>query len=165
MANYYLDANALIKSSSILQRYKDEQGIENIQQLLEQKNARIFYSSLTLLEVNKVIFSEFRKGTLGTSRKQKRKILSRILMQLKADISSAPFESLDIPMSEIITTQAQKLILNHGEDYNVGSMDMLHIALVKNSTIETMTMVSSDRGMKNICEREKIDIFDPEKVE
>lgn len=165
MANYYLDANALIKSSRILQSHKSEQGVENIQQLLEQPNVRIFYSSLTLLEAWKVIYAEFRKGTLGTGRKQKRKILSRILMQLKADISSEPFTQLDIQISEIIMTQAHKLILNYGERYNVGSMDMLHVALIKSSAIEAITMVSSDKGVKNICERENIDIFDPEKID
>lgn len=163
MANYYLDANALIKSSRILQSHKSELGVENIQKLFEQPGIRIFYSSLTLLEAWKVIYAEFRKGTLGTTRKQKRKILSRILMQLKVDIPSEPFVQLDIQMSEIIMTQAHRLILNYGEGYNVGSMDMLHVALIKNSAIEAITMVSSDKGVKNICERENIDIFDPEK--
>jgi hypothetical protein len=46
---------------------------------------------------------------------------------------------------------------------SVGSLDMLHIALVKCSTIESLTMVSSDNGLKNVCAGENINLFDPEK--
>jgi len=163
MTNYYLDANALIKSSSILQYYKNEKGIAQIQQLLEQPNVHIYYSSLTLLETWKVIYAEFRKDTFGSNRKHKRKALSRILTQLSSTLSSAPFEKLDIQIDESIINLAQGFILKYGERYNVGSMDMLHVALVNKSSFDNFIMVSSDNGIKNICSFEKINHFDPEK--
>jgi len=39
---------------------------------------------------------------------------------------------------------------------------MLHISLVKASLIESLIMVSSDRVVKNICNTENINTFDPE---
>ncbi|NOR71560.1 MAG: PIN domain-containing protein [Methylomarinum sp.] len=163
MENYYLDANALIKSSSILQNYKNEKGIAQIQQLLEQPDVHIYYSSLTLLETWKVIYTEFRKDTFGTNRKNKKKVLSRILTQLTNTLSTAPFEKFDIQIDEIIINHAQGFILKYGERYNVGSMDMLHVALVSKSTSDNIIMVSSDNGVKNICSFEDINHFDPEK--
>jgi len=83
-------------------------------------------------------------------------------MELRSILSTSPFEKLDIQVDEIIINHAQGFILKYGERYNVGSMDMLHVALLSKSASDNIIMVSSDNGVKNICSFEDINHFDPE---
>ena len=167
MTDYYFDAKALIKYSA-LQDYKSrsgisEKGIDQIQQLISQADNRIYYSSLTLLECWRVLLLSYRKNILGKSRsKHANKALQFIVEKLIADLQSPPFVKLDTEMSEDIVMQAHRLIEHHGTSKNVGSVDMLHIALIKRSAIEMLIMVSSDKVVKNVCIAESIHLFDPE---
>lgn len=162
MAHYYFDANALIKYSD-LQNYKQEQGVDKIRQIVLQSDNTIFYSSLTLLETWNVVFKSYRQNVFGSNRKKANKALQIIVAKLMQDLQSLPFVKLDIPMNETIVMQAHLLVERYGRSKSVGSLDMLHIALVKCSTIELLTMVSSDNGIKNVCAGENIHLFDPEK--
>lgn len=63
---------------------------------------------------------------------------------------------------ESTVIKANKLIEHYGITYNVASLDMLHIALIKQSTINDLIMVSSDKVVKTICQNETICIFDPQ---
>jgi hypothetical protein len=164
MANYYFDANALLKYS-ILQNYKTEQGVNEIKNLVLQTDNQIFYSSLTLLESWNVIFKDYRKGIFGNRRKRSTLVLQTIIAKLQYDIQHPPFIKIDSLMDENTVIKANKLIEHYGITYNVGSLDMLHIALVKQSTINNLIMVSSDRGVKTICQKETITIFDPQSIE
>jgi hypothetical protein len=149
MADYYFDANALLKYST-LQDYKQEQGVDEIRQLVSQSDNTIFYSSLTLLETWNVVFKSYRQGLFGGNRKRANKALQIIVAKLMQDLQSSPFVKLDMPMNEMVVTRAHLLIERYGMSKSVGSLDMLHIALVKCSTIESLTMVSSDNGLKNV---------------
>ena len=162
MAHYYFDANALIKYST-LQDYKSESGIDEIRQLTSHKDNRIYYSPLTLLECWRVFFASYRQGLFGKNRRKANKTLQIIIERLMTDLQSPPFVKLDAEMNENIIGQAHRLIERHGSSRNVGSIDMLHIALVKCTAIEMLTMVSSDGVVKNVCISENINLFDPEK--
>ena len=164
MKNCYFDANTLVKYSA-LPTYREEKGVEIVQRLVNQAEINIFYSSLTLLETWKVLHGELRKGTFGQKRNKAKKNLVNILEQLSTHLSKPPFDILDSQMSEDIMLHAKILIQNYGDYYAVGSMDMIHVALVQNSSIESLVMVSSDKGVKNICDCENIPLFDPEKQE
>jgi PIN domain len=163
MAHYYFDANALIKYSA-LQDYKNEQGVDEIRQLVSQPDNTIFYSSLTLLESWNVIFKSYRQGLFGAKQKKKNKALQIIITKLMQDLQYSPFVKLDIPMSENTVTQAHLLIERYGMSKDVGTVDMLHIALVKFSSIESLIMVSSDKVVNNICISLNINSFDPQKL-
>ena len=169
MLNCYFDANALIKYST-LQEYKArlgdaEKGVDEIRQLVSQEDSTIYYSSLTLLECWRVLFLFYRKGILGKSRgKHANKALQIIIEKLMVDLQSPFFVKLDTSMDENIISQAHLLIERYGMSKDVGSLDMLHIALIKGSSIENLLMVSSDRVVKNVCASEGIELFDPEKT-
>ena len=168
MANYYFDANALIKYS-LLQEYKIrlgeiEQGIDEIQKLVSSHDNKIFFSSLTLLETWKVIFDNYRKGVFGERRKTKNRNLEKVLTQLENDLKQPPFEVLDVIINENVITQSRQLIVRYGSEYNTGTLDMLHLALIQQSTLQDLIMVSSDRGIKTICNDESISIFDPQSL-
>ena len=163
MANYYFDANALIKYST-LQEYKAnlgqiEMGVNEIRQIALQENTNIYYSSLTLLECWRVIFLYYRKNIFG---KNKNKAFKIVIEKFMVDLQQPVFSKLNVDMSESVISQAHKFIERYGTINNVGSIDMLHIALVKASLIESLIMVSSDRVVKNICNTENIKTFDPE---
>lgn len=163
MLNYYFDANALIKYST-LQEYKAnlgqiEIGVNEIRQIALQENTSIYYSSLTLLECWRVIFSYYRKNIFG---RNKNKALKIVIEKLMVDLQQPIFSKLDVDMSESVISQSHKFIERYGTINNVGSIDMLHVALVKASLIESLIMVSSDRVVKNICNTENINTFDPE---
>jgi hypothetical protein len=167
MAHYYFDANALIKYST-LQDYKSklgiaETGVNEIRQLMLQPNNTIFYSSLTLLEAWNVLFKSYRKGLFGSRKSRANKALQIIIETLIADLQSPPFEKLDTEMNEKIVTQAQWLVERYGLTKDVGLLDMLHIAFIKCSRVDSLIMVSSDNGVKNVCTSEIISLFDPEK--
>lgn len=169
MANYYFDANALLKYS-IFQDYKfrlgfEEKGVEEIRQLVSQSDNAIFYSSLTLLEAWNVLFKTYRKGSFGKIiSRQADTALQTIVLKLTVELKKYPFTKLDAQMNESVVSQAHLLIDRYGMTKAVASLDMLHIALVKSSSIESLIMVSSDNGMKNVCSSESINLFDPEKL-
>jgi hypothetical protein len=158
MADYYFDANALIKYSA-LQDYKNEQGVDEIRQLVSQSDNTIFYSSLTVLESWNVVFKSYRQGLLGIKTRKKNKALQIIIVKLMHDLQNPPFVKLDIPINENIITQAHSLIDQYGRFSDLGTVDMLHIALVKLGSIESLIMVSSDKVVKNICASENIHLI------
>ena len=169
MASYYFDANALLKYS-ILQDYKSwyetpEKGISEIKNLVTQEDNIIFYSSLSLLESWSVIFRCYRGDILGKKPKNKNKALQRIINQLQIELQQAHFARLDTNINETTLIQANRLIERYGITNDVGTLDMVHIALIKQSTINNLIMVSSDKVVKMICQKEIINIFDPQSIE
>ncbi len=168
MANYYFDTNALIKYSA-LPEYKAklgkaEKGVSEIRQLAEQENNTIYYSSLTLLECWSVLFLNYRSDIFGKEKRRKKRALHITIEKLMLALQSSTFAKLDSKLNETIVLQARNLIEGYGTKNDVGSMDMLHVALVKASSIEALIMVSSDRVVKNICDMENINTFNPENV-
>lgn len=168
MSHYYFDANALIKYST-LQEYKTqlgqaEKGVNEVRQLVSQEDNAFYYSSLSLLESWRVLFLNYRKGILGKEKRRKNRALKIILEKLMLDLQTSPFAKLDIEMNEKVVQQAHNLIECYGMAKDVGSIDMLHVALLKSSSIESLIMVSSDRVVKNVCDLESIACFDPEKL-
>ncbi|MDD5273262.1 MAG: PIN domain-containing protein [Methylovulum sp.] len=161
MAFYYFDANALLKYS-LLPNYRSEQGVNEVRQLVAQADNTIYYSSLTLLESWNVLFRCYRKNVFGSHRKKAKITLQNILNELTKDLQSSPFAKLDMDINGDVFTQAQLLIGHYGKLKCVGSIDMLHIALIKCYLIQPLIMVSSDKVVKNVCLCEDIGLLDPE---
>lgn len=96
-----------------------------------------------MLECWRVLFDCYRKDIFGKEKRRKNKALQMVVEKLINDLRDVPFMKLDSEMSESVMVQAHRLIENHGTSKNLGSLDMLHVALVKSSSIESLINLSS----------------------
>ena len=146
----YLDANALIRY------YSKEEGTLSIRRAFSVSKNEIFISSLTILEFLGVIVKFRRSGKL---RKYE---LKNIVKRLRRDTnkygSNRTFTHIKFPKS--CFKLAETLLIGIAENVSIGANDCIHVAIVKNSEIE-MRMVSSDTGLKKICSKINIEVFDP----
>jgi hypothetical protein len=71
-----------------------------------------------------------------------------------------------VPMSEEIFPVAENILFQHARTFQIGSIDALHLAIVKRLSIHSsVTMVTSDQSMQKVCERLSIPVYDPENEE
>jgi predicted nucleic acid-binding protein len=150
---YYFDANALFKY------YQDENGDLKIRRLVSNNQKPILVSSLTLLECLNVVMRCRRKKLFKSRR------VNKIFKQLKKDArfnsTHHPFQI--IPISEDVFSEAQNILFHHARTFQIGSMDALHLAIVKKLPLEpSPILVTSDQSMQKICERISIPFIDPE---
>ncbi|MCS6836993.1 MAG: type II toxin-antitoxin system VapC family toxin [Anaerolineae bacterium] len=154
MACYYFDTNALYKY------YRGgEKGAEALERMVGQ--SLIFVSALTQLELIQVFFKEQRRGNL------KKRAVQRLVEKMRRDTttdiqSSRPFKMT--AFSLVCFEQAAALLLQHGSDLAFGSLDALHLAIAQElqAAQPGVRMVTSDRGVKAVCERIKLAYVDPE---
>jgi len=155
MASYYFDTNALYKY------YRGgEKGVEVLERLVAQ--SLNFVSPLTQLEMIQVLLKEQRRGNL--KKKAVRQFVEKMRRDTTGDIrSERPFKMIDFP--SVCFERATALLLLHGGQFDFGSLDALHIAIGQwlQADHPGVKMVTSDRGVKAVCERIKLPCFDPEK--
>jgi len=155
---YYLDANALLKY------YKVEQGSDKISELIDNNDKKIWISKLTLLECCAVLFKYLR---ISNTEEDKFAMLL-IIDQFVIDLENNKFTVK--PFSSNNFDDALDLVLKYGRNFQFGSLDALHAAIVKN-TNETTNIVTSDGGKKTeskgkligLCNELGIKAFNPEK--
>ncbi len=145
---YYFDTNALIKYYA----FKDEKGIEITQKIVD--NFPVFISNLTSLEYFKKLMDFFRKKEINKSN------LKKLTQRFYEDTEN---RFILIANPENIFFDAQQLILTYGKTNNISANDALHICIAK--CIPNGIIVTSDRVIKNICDKIQLATFDPESEE
>jgi predicted nucleic acid-binding protein len=150
---YYFDANALFKY------YPDEKGDLKIRRLVSNAPQSILVSSLTVLECLNVVMQYRRKNILRSKR------VGKNFKQLKKDASfktaHRPFQI--IPLSDGIFPVARDILFNQARVFQIGSIDALHLAIVKNLPSKpSIVIVTADKSMQKVCERLSIPFYDPE---
>ncbi len=158
--SYYLDANALLKSSALLMRYKkDEKGVEKVKALIESPLTRVLVSDLSLLEgVAKL--TKFARQNLFGKKNRANGVVEAIISDWMGHIKQGNPKS--IPVSSDRYTVATEILKKYPFT-DFGAFDALHVAIVEGLGTN-VCMVSSDKGVKNICELEKIPVYDPEMI-
>ncbi|EDN70372.1 conserved hypothetical protein [Beggiatoa sp. PS] len=152
-SQFYFDANALFKY------YHDEKGDLKIRRLVTNAHEPVLVSSLTLLEYFSVVMQYRRKNIF------KNKHINTVFSHLKKDArfntTRHPFQI--IPISEEVFFEAQDILFHHARTFQIGSMDALHLAIVKKWPLESPPiLVTSDQSMQKVCERISIPFIDPE---
>ncbi|CAG1020845.1 hypothetical protein DOJK_00612 [Patescibacteria group bacterium] len=176
---YYLDANALIKYSyyqDLLDFHgKQETGVKVIRSLIENQQGIFYCHHFALLECYHVLLAHYRDNQkcklFGDKPVKQRHSLELILNQFFSAFKKSDLKLENTPLSAELLIAAQKIILNYGmktelsDRKKVDSMDMIHIALVKQLSKkyqQSVIIVTSDKAMKTICDYENIPFFDPE---
>lgn len=153
-SRYYFDANALFKY------YQEEKGSLAIRRLVSNAAVPILVSSLTLLEYFNVVLQCRRKNYF------RNREVNQVFKQLKreAGINSThrPFQI--VPFSEEVFPLAQSILFEHARVLQIGSLDALHLAMVKKLQTPSVAtvMVTSDQSMQKVCDRLAIPMYDPE---
>jgi predicted nucleic acid-binding protein len=153
---YYLDANALWKY------YRDEVGSLNMRRLIANAPHPCLISPLTTLEFVGVLMRYFRQGQLKC--RAIRKIIARLTREAKPNLQThRPFATQPLPTGAF--QQAESLQLQYGGTFSIGANDCLHLAMAIRwqANFPTITMITSNRALKNVCIREGMTIYDPEK--
>lgn len=154
MPSYYFDTNALLKY------YRSSaKGSLTVRRLVSSHN--VILSSLTQLEFTNVLMKEYRRGNLRRSEAE------RLVERLRRDISitgvntNRPFRTVEMP-DGIFKRAENLLLLNFRTD--IVANDALHIAIVEklSSAMSDLVMVSSDNGIKYVCNKIALATFDPE---
>lgn len=149
-SRFYFDTAALWKF------YRDEEGSLNIRRLVSSLSSPVFVSSLTALEFFSILMKYRRKGYL------KQRTVRKFVRRMRRDIGSRYFTP--VPIREACFRRAERILLEHGHRDSIGSNDGLHLAIVENArlTFRNLTFVTSDRPLKNVCEKIGIPYYDPE---
>jgi len=155
-SHIYFDTNALIKY------YRDELGTNNIRNIVTLSEHPIIISPLTIVEFIGNILRFFRSAKLSKSQ------LNSIIKRISIDIGPIGTQrKFNIhKFSDDIFTSSYNLILKHGAIRSIGSYDSMHLScvlLITNNLPTHMVLVTSDRALKTLCEKEKVVHYDPEK--
>lgn len=156
MTRYYFDTNALWK----YYRGKEERGYLQLRRLVSQHKQPIVVSSLTVLEFISVLMKERRNGTL--KRRDVRKAANKLSREIGATHTTRPFSIAVIPQGSF--QQAEQLLLQYADRFSFNSHDSLHLAIAVKlqTTIPKITLVTSDRGLQNVCQQISLAFYDPE---
>ncbi|MDM8549319.1 type II toxin-antitoxin system VapC family toxin [Desulfobacterales bacterium HSG2] len=140
---FYFDTAAVWKF------YRDEEGSLNIRRLVSNLSYPVLVSPLTILEFVSVLMKDHRKRYL------KQRMVRRIIKRIRRDTAGAIRYFTVIPVDEASYRRAERILLEHGNHYSIGSNDALHLAIVENarSTFRNITFVTSDHSLKNVCEK------------
>jgi len=150
--NYYFDTNALLKYYDV---NGNELGVENVRNLVESEK-QVLISELTILETISVLKKKQR--TNPNRKKYFRKTIDFILIDIKSKF-------INIPVPEKSFEEAQNILLTYG-DFDVGSLDVLHAAIVNNlrDSVHFVTSDGSGGGrLIGVCKKLQISVYDPEK--
>jgi predicted nucleic acid-binding protein len=166
---YYFDANALVKFFIKDTPNVREKGIKTIQQLVQNNIKSVFISPLTVLECVGTILKFGRRQRNTDKTYLTRKQVNTIISEIKSTISNnsmsyRPFRL--IPMSKNAYLQAEDLLLEHRKSH-LQVNDALHLVTYqalreKIPTKYQLIMATSDSGIKTVCEKKQIPVFDGE---
>lgn len=148
---FYFDTAAVWKF------YRDEQGSLNIRRLVSNLSDPVLVSPLTSLEFVSILMKYRRKRYL------KLRTVRKFVRRLRRDTASRYFTV--IPVDETAFRGAERILLEYGHQQSIGSDDALHLAVVINArpSFPDITFVTSDRSLKNVCEKLGVPCYDPEK--
>ena len=172
---YYLDANAIIKYS-FYQEYLDlhsqqEDGVETVRSLI-QSQAGVFYcSNFALLECWHTLLKKYRDTEkckiFGNTLAEQERSIKRIFLKLRNSVKDSELHIDTTPLSAHILVSAQKLTYKYGiQKQKIDSLDAIHLALVielSATNNQSVTLITSDERMIDICGKENIAIFNPAK--
>lgn len=151
---FYFDANALWKY------YRDEKGSLAIRRLVSNSSDPILISYLTRLECFSVLLKQFRQGHL--KRKWVNKLVQRLRRDTNPDTKIRPFTI--VTWSDHTFRLAEGSLLQYADRWGIGSHDSLHIAIAIHlqASFQSITFVTSDRSLKEVCQELKLPTYDPE---
>lgn len=170
---YYLDANAIIKYS-FYQEYlalhsEQEQGVETVRSLIKSKAGIFYCSNFALLECYHTLLKKYWATEtcklFGETRAEQERNIMLIFGRLRKSVQDFELH-LDItPITANVLVTAQKLTFKYGiQKQKIDSLDAIHLALVlelSSKNKQAITLITSDKRMIEICEKENIAIFDP----
>jgi hypothetical protein len=172
---YYLDANAIIKYSFyqeyLLVHSQQEQGVETVRSFI-QSQAGIFYcSNFAFLECFHTLLKKYRDTekckVFGETRAEQERNVKLIFLKLRKSITDSELHIDKTPLTSHVLVSAQKLTYKYGiKKQKIDSLDAIHLALVlelSKKSQQSVTLITSDTGMIEICGKENIAIFNPEK--
>ena len=172
---YYLDANAIIKYSfyqEYLSRHsQQEQGVETVRSLI-QSQAGIFYcSNFALLECYHTLLKKYWATEtcklFGETRAEQERSIKLIFLKLRKAVKDFELHMDMTPLTAHILVSAQKLTYKYGiQKQKIDSLDAIHLALVMELSAknqQSVTLITSDERMIEICENESIAVFNPAK--
>ena len=140
--------------------YQAEVGSLWVRRFVSREDAPVVLSALTLVEYVGRLMYWCRDDKL--SRRDVRRLVERLRRDIGPESSSRPFCAVAVP--DRAYTEAEKLLLLHGSGTRIEANDGLHLAIVVclRENDPNVTMVTSDRPMKAICEKLSIPFLDPE---
>ncbi|SJM93159.1 hypothetical protein CRENPOLYSF2_3100009 [Crenothrix polyspora] len=171
---YYLDANAIIKYSfyqeSLARHGQQEKGVETVRSLIHSQAGIFYCSNFALLECFHTLLKKYRDTqkckVFGETRAEQERNIKSILLRLRKSVKDSELHLESTPLTAHVLVTAQKLTYKYGiQKQKIDSLDAIHLALVielsaKNQQV--VTLITSDAGMIDICEKEGIAIFNPE---
>ncbi len=158
--SYYLDTNALLKSSALLMQYKkDEKGVEKVKALIESSLTPVFVSDLSILEGVAKITKFARRDLFGKENRAKG-VMEAIISNWITHIKQGDLKSIPVSSDQYAVATG---ILKKYPFADFGAFDALHVAII-GGLGTNVYMVSSDKGVKNICGLENIPVYDPESM-
>ncbi|MCX7093619.1 MAG: type II toxin-antitoxin system VapC family toxin [Methylobacter sp.] len=172
---YYLDANAIIKYS-FFQEYLDmhnqqEDGVQTVRSLIKSQDGIFYCSNFAVLECWHTLLKKYRDTekckVFGKTRAEQERSINLIFLKLRKSIKSSELHIDQTPLTAHLLVSAQKLTYKYGiQKQKIDSLDAIHLALVLELSLrnqQPVILMTSDRGMIDICEKENIAIFNPEK--
>jgi predicted nucleic acid-binding protein len=170
-----MDANAIIKYS-FYQEYLDlyreqEDGVEILRSLIQNHTGVFYCSNFALLECWHTLLKKYRDNgkckIFGETRAEQERAINLIFKRLRQAINDSALTLDTTPLTAHILVKAQKLTYKYGiEKRKIDSLDAIHLALVSELSKtwqQSVTIITSDEGMIEICENENIEIFNPSK--
>lgn len=170
---YYLDANAIIKYS-FYQEYLDqcnqkEDGVETVRTLIESKAGIFYCSNFALLECFHTLFKKYRDNkkctVFGNTLAEQERSIKAIFWRLMKSVQDAELQIDTTPITAHVLVKAQALTYKYGiKKQKIDSLDAIHLALVLELSAkmqQSVTIITSDNGMIDICQHEGISIFNP----
>ncbi|MCU0499855.1 MAG: type II toxin-antitoxin system VapC family toxin [Anaerolineae bacterium] len=157
MKLYYFDTNALYKHY-----YADEErGAPFVKHLVKVSQHPILISTLTETEYLVCLLKAMRDKKLQPN--QVKRLFERHLTDVSEKNDPLIQRSfLRVPLQPDYYWQARELLMHYG-GISIGTLDALHLALVKHLNIHfEMCMVTSDQGVLRVCKDLKIATLNPE---
>lgn len=149
--------NALIKY------YKDEIGSGWVRDQVRARNAPIFLSPYSVIELYAWIAGAWRSRTIKR-RRDMNKLRARVRRDIGNGVSSRPFFVWSPP--EGCFDDAERLLLEYGVRDRIEAMDALHLAAVRAlwSQKTGLTVVTSDKPVERVCRDLGISTVNPEEA-
>ncbi|MDP1774896.1 MAG: type II toxin-antitoxin system VapC family toxin [Methylobacter sp.] len=172
---YYLDANAIIKYS-FFQEYLDlhsqqEDGVETVRSLIKSQAGIFYCSNFALLECWHTLLKKYRHTEdckiFGKTSADQRRSIELIFKKLRKAVKDSELHIDTTPLTAHILVTAQKLTYKYGiQKQTIDSLDAIHLALVLELSArnqQSITLITSDNRMIEICGNESIEVFNPAK--
>jgi hypothetical protein len=171
---YYLDANAIIKYSfyqECLARHSQaEAGVDSVRALIQRGDGLFYCSNFALLECWHTLLLKYRHNQkckiFGETLADQQRNIELIFRKLRKAIQNSKLHLETTPLTAHILVAAQKLTYKYGiQKQKIDSLDAVHLALVLELSAlnqQTVTLITSDKNLIDICEQENISVCNPE---